>query len=194
MRNYLAHRFYFLPQIIVAFIIAPIGWMLMDRTPPLTLYDGRIEPNVVRQYQTGVSVTWRAHQNRGGQDCPGFSQREIIDSSQHIDIKVIRSRRGVFTPDSNNPLVGTVNTPPLDIGGDLLPGPVYYKVTNWYFCTPLIRWLYAYVGIDWSIKVESPLIKFQVIPGTPNPDTAVDSKPPPSVPQIDYPPAPKTRE
>ena len=148
-------RFFFLPELIAVFIVAPVAFMTLDRTPPLKLHSGRMLPDVVYQGQRGVEVQWRAHY--AGRDCPGISQREIIDSKNNLWPKMARSRRGIFKADADNPLEGDVITPQLSIPPQIEPGKAQYRVTQFYFCNALQRWL------DWPIIEVSPSINFEVM-------------------------------
>lgn len=153
-REKLHNRFYYIPQIVALCVVAPFVWLAMDRTPPLELYDGRIEPAVVRPGQTDVKVTWRARFS--GRDCPGLSQRELVDSQKNLWPKLRRSRSGVFHPNADDPLDGYVTTPPLDIPSQMEPGPAFYRVTQFYYCNDLQRILH------WPIVARSVPIAFVV--------------------------------
>jgi hypothetical protein len=130
--------------------------MALDRTPPLDLYAGAITPAVVSRGQEGVEIIWRARY--AGRDCPGYTQREIVDKNRNIWPFLVRSRRGIFKPDKDDPLNGTVETPPLSIPEAMSAGPASYKVTQFYFCNPLQWWL------NWPIIKSSPYINFEVRP------------------------------
>ena len=148
--------FYFIPQLAALLIVAPLVWMLwMDRVPPLVLYDGRIEPFQVYPGQTDVKVVW--HARFSGRDCPGYSQRELVDYKLNLWPKLKRARGGVFHPSDSDLLVGTVTTPPLDIPKQVELGPAEYRVTQFYYCNPLQRWL------GWPIVEKSVPIRFEVV-------------------------------
>lgn len=153
--SWLGQRYFFLPQIIAVFIFGPIAWMAFDRTPPLRLYDGQIIPSTVAPGQTDVEVKWKA--DFSGRDCPGYSQRELVDSKRGLWAQLRRSRAGVFIPDKDKPEKGTVTTPPLSIPA-MAPGKASYKVTQFYFCNPL------QMVLHWPIIQPSPYIYFEVAP------------------------------
>ncbi|MDE2101781.1 MAG: hypothetical protein KGL39_31330 [Patescibacteria group bacterium] len=148
-----AQHYFFIPQIFAFLIAAPVAWMAFDREPPLTLYNGRIVPPAVIAGQT-VEVMWRA--KFSGRDCPGLTQRELVDSKSNIWPKVLRGRRGVFVPDSPGSSTGTVKTPPLEVPRQMAAGRARYKVTQFYYCNVLQRWL------AWPIVQASPEITFEV--------------------------------
>lgn len=153
--SWLGRRYFFLPQIVALFILGPLAWLAFDRTPPLLLYDGAIEPNIVHRGQEGITVTWRA--TFSGRDCPGQSQRELVDSHRSIWPQLARARKGIFKPDAPDSMIGTVVTPPLSIP-EMVPGPATYKVTQFYYCNWLQRILH------WPIVQSSPYIRFEVAP------------------------------
>lgn len=147
-------NYYFIPPI-VALIIGYFVWLAIDRTPPLILSDGIIAPHEVHRQQT-VTVVW--HAKFSGQDCPGATQRELIERKSHnIWPKEVRQRKGVFIPDAADPYHGTVVTPPLSIP-DMSPGKACYRVTQFYFCNWLQR------VMNWPIVQVSPCIDFEVVP------------------------------
>lgn len=153
--SWLHDRFYFIP-FTVALLLSPLIWMaFFDTTPPLVLYDGSVMPSKVYPGQGGVTVTWHAHFS--GRDCGGLSQRSLIDSQGNIWIKHKRGRKGVFHASKADPLEGTVTTPPLDIP-NMKYGKACYRVTQFYYCNPLQRWL------DRPIVQKSICINFQVVP------------------------------
>lgn len=153
MRSRWARHYFFIPEIFAVIVALPTALMVFDRAPPLVLYDGQINPPIVRPGQM-VDVRWRAH--FAGRDCPGLTQREIVDAKNNLWPKMIRGRRGVFTPSASDPLDGWVETPPLEIPDQIAPGIAHYKVTQFYYCNPLQRWL------DWPIVQASPSIAFEV--------------------------------
>lgn len=148
-----ARHYFFVPQMVAFLVAAPLAWMAFDRNPPLRLYNGVIIPMIVVPGEN-VRVVWRAHFS--GRDCPGLTQREIVDSKSNIWPKVLRGRRGVFVPDSPGLATGAVKTPTLEIPEQIAPGPAYYKVTQFYYCNFLQRWL------AWPIVAASPNIRFEV--------------------------------
>lgn len=150
-----AKSFYFIPQIIALLVAGPILWAAFDRTPPLRLHHGAIEPPTVPRGGT-VSVVWLA--NYSGRDCPGYSQREIIDSESDLWPKLTRERRGVYRPSADNPRVGVVTTPPLTIPSQISAGEAQYRVTQFYYC----NWLQKLLA--WPIVEKSPPIYFEVKP------------------------------
>ena len=146
-----ARHYFFIPQLISVLVAAPLAWMAFDRSPPLKLYDGVVKPAVVTAGEN-VEITWRAHFS--GRDCPGLTQREIVDSKNNIWPKMLRGRRGVFVPNSPGLSTGTVTTPPLEIPEQITPGKASYKVTQFYYCNFLQRWL------AWPIVAVSPEFTF----------------------------------
>ncbi|HEY6032053.1 MAG TPA: hypothetical protein VIU44_15890 [Gaiellaceae bacterium] len=148
-----ARHYFFIPEAFAVLVAAPLAWMAFDRDPPLRLHDGVVSPAVVAAGET-VEVKWRA--NFSGRDCPGLTQREIVDSKNNIWPKVLRGRRGVFVPDSPGLSRGTVTTPPLEIPEQISPGRARYKVAQFYYCNFLQRWL------AWPIVEVSPEITFEV--------------------------------
>lgn len=143
---------------IISFLFFGIfSWMAFDRKPPLVLYDGKIIPSIVYPGQKNVEVVWRARFS--GRDCPGYTQRELIDSGHNLWPKRKRARGGVFHPDRNGSLVGTVTTPPLSIPMRIAPGRAYYRVTQFYYCNALQRWF------RWPIVQPSVKIPFTVAAG-----------------------------
>jgi hypothetical protein len=153
-RRALHKNYYFIPPIVAIFIIAPIAWMVFDREPPLDLYSGRIIPSQVAPGHE-VSVVWQARFS--GRDCPGYSQRELIDSRRNLWPELIRERRGKFHPSNEDPLIGTVTTPPLVIPEQMVKGTAYYQVTQFYFCNRL------QILLRWPIIKPSVPIEFEVI-------------------------------
>jgi hypothetical protein len=151
--TFLMRHYLFLPQI-VAIFFGYLTWLAMDRTPPLILFDGKVTPAIVRKGQEGVKVVWDA--DFAGRDCPGYSQRELVDSGHHLWPELRRARAGIFKADPDHPLTGKVVTPPLIIP-NLLPGPARYRVTQFYYCNWLQRLL------EWPIIQTSPFIKFEVV-------------------------------
>lgn len=147
--------YYFIPQLVAIFIVLPIAWMAMDRTPPLRLYDGAIIPSRVKPLEHNITVMWRA--DFSGRDCGGTTQRELIDSQKNLWPKQARARRGVFIPAYEGALTGTVMTPPLSIP-NMAPGRATYRVTQFYYCNWIQRLF------DWPIISESPPIYFEVEP------------------------------
>lgn len=154
-RSWMHARYYFLPQLVAVLIVSPLAWMaLLDRVPPLALYDGAIIPSQVVPGQADVEVVWRARFS--GRDCPGDTQREIIDSEGNLWPKLRRARGGVFHPSKENMFEGTVTTPPLDIPKQVAPGRARYQVTQFYYCNWLQRlW-------DWPTVHKSVPIWFEV--------------------------------
>jgi len=147
---------YFLPQILALVVVLPVLWMVFfDRTPPLVLHDGRIEPSRVYPGQMGVRIVWQAHFS--GRDCPGDTQRELVDARRNLWPKLRRARGGVFHPYTSDPLEGTVTTPPLFIPTQMEPGHAQYRVTQFYYCNFMQRWL------RWPIVQKSVPIPFEVI-------------------------------
>lgn len=155
--RFVQRHFYFIPQMFALLVVAPMFYMLvLDRTPPLVLYDGRVDPAQVYPGQVGVRVIWRA--TFSGRDCPGYSQRELVDGQDNIWPKLKRVRGGVFHPSAGNPRDGTVTTPPLDIPSQMEFGRAQYRVTQFYYCNFLQRWL------RWPIVQKSIPIRFRVVP------------------------------
>lgn len=150
--SFLIRHYLFLPQIF-ALIAVYVVWIALDRTPPLVLIQGSITPFIVHPDEKAVSVTWQAEFS--GRDCPGLTQRELIDSGKHIWPELKRARAGVFTPSKTNPKIGTVSTPPLQIP-NMLPGAAEYRVTQFYYCNWLQR------ALNWPIIQVSPFIPFEV--------------------------------
>jgi hypothetical protein len=148
------NHYYYIPQIVAIAIVGPLTWMAFDRTPPLILHDGVITPNPVHTGQKDVSVTWRA--TYAGRDCPGLTQRELVDSRRSLWPQLIRERKGVLKTDVDDRFRGTVTTPPLAIP-DMAPGKACYRVTQFYYCNILQR------IFDWPIVQVSPCIDFEVI-------------------------------
>lgn len=144
--------------LVLSFLIcAVLAWWTFDRTPPLILYDGEIIPQQVRQGQTGVRVVW--HARFSGRDCPGFTQRELTDSKHNLWPKRKRARGGIFHPSMSDPFVGIVTTPPLSIPSQMAIGKdANYRVTQFYYCNPLQRFLH------WPIVQQSVKIPFVVLP------------------------------
>lgn len=151
---FLVRHYLFIPQI-VACVVAYVVWTALDRTPPLTLFDGEVVPNIVHIDERDVQVFWKAHYS--GRDCPGLSQRELVDSGRHLWPELKRMRAGVFMASQENPRLGTVITPPLTIP-NMLPGRAHYRVTQFYYCNWLQRLL------NWPIIQTSPLVPFEVAP------------------------------
>jgi len=149
---FLVRHYLFLPQIVAA-VFGYMVWVALDRTPPLVLFDGKITPGIVNPGEHDVKVLWRARYS--GRDCPGLTQRELIDSGRHLWPELKRVRGGIFEPDADNPLLGTVSTPPLYIP-NMLPGKAEYRVTQFYYCNWLQRLL------NWPIVEVSPFITFEV--------------------------------
>lgn len=148
--------YYFIPQTVALIIVAPLAWMALERTPPLRLHHGELFPSVVYPGQSDIEVVWQAHFS--GRDCPGDTQRELIDSQANLWPKLRRARGGVFHPRQGTPREGTVTTPPLDIPSQMEPGPAEYRVTQFYYCNWLQRVLH------WPIIETSEAIPFMVIP------------------------------
>lgn len=149
-------HYFFIPHA-TFLVMAFIAFLVLDRTPPLILYDGKITPETVVAGQGGVTVKWRAHFS--GRDCPGFTQRELVDSENNLWPKRKRNRGGVFHPSENDPLDGTVTTPPLSIPLQMMPGRAYYRVTQFYYCTWFQR------AMHWPIVQRSVRIPFYVEDG-----------------------------
>lgn len=147
-------QFYYIPQIIALLIVAPLAWWAFDRQPPLTLVEGKVIPYTVERGQANVTVTWRARFS--GRDCPGFTQRELVDSQKNLWPKLLRERRGVFHEQKARS--GIVTTPPLAIPLQMAPGRATHRVTNIYYCNWLQRLL------RWPIVSPSPYIPFNVAP------------------------------
>lgn len=149
-------QFYFAPQIIAVVVIAPLFWMaFLDRTPPLVLYDGHFSPNQVYPGQENIRITWRARFS--GRDCPGYSQRELVDSERNLWPKLRRARGGVFHPSADDPYDGTVTTPPLTVPKQMEVGLAEYRVTQFYYCNILQRVLH------WPVVQKSVPIQFKVV-------------------------------
>ena len=149
----LSPRYFFLPQIIAVFF-GYIVWLATDRTPPLTLFDGQIIPNIVRPGEQ-VSILWQAYYS--GRDCPGDTQREQIDSKRHLYTENKRARAGVFKAAPGTPFLGTVETPPLNIPDPpWSPGRAKYRVTQFYYC----NWFQRLT--EWPIVQVSPFIFYEV--------------------------------
>ena len=146
------HNYFFIPEIIAFFIIMPLAWWVTDRTPPLILFDGKIEPYYVHRSET-VQVTWRAQFS--GRDCGGLSQREMVDSGRGLYPQLARDRKGVFVPGDSNSNIGSVQTPPLVIPDGMAYGTASYKVTQFYYCNwlqrffhwPIVTTLYQFLSI-----------------------------------------------
>lgn len=151
----LRQHYFYVPQMVALLIAAPLAWMAFDRTPPLVLHDGVMTPSVVRAGQQNVKLVWRA--TYSGRDCPGLSQREFVDANRGLWPQLAHQRAGIFMPDSNNPLEGTVEVPPLAIP-EMMPGTGSYQVTQVYFCNWLQRVL------RWPIVKTSPYVNFVVAP------------------------------
>lgn len=148
-------HYFFVPQILALVVVGPLAWMAFDRAPPLDLYDGIIDPNDLPKGGT-ASVTWRA--TFSGRDCPGATQRELVDSRRGLWPQLTRERKGVFKPDEDNSRQGTVTTPPLELPEGMSSGPATYRVTNFYYC----NWLQH--ALHWPIVRVSPPIHFEVLP------------------------------
>lgn len=129
---------------VALFLIGPITYMALDRTPPLVPYIGEMVPNKASPGDT-VRIDFTVNVNR---QCRGTVHREIVDSSRVVHIlesipSVIRdtefhvSRR-------------------LQIPYNLSWGPARYRVIVHYVCNPLQNW--------WPIEVRSPDIVFTVVP------------------------------
>ncbi len=142
-------------------------WLAIDRTPPLTLYDGKITEKVIwneeaQRHEIWRTVTWRAHRRKAHWpanewDCQGLSHREVVHKQTNKLLPFLAyNRKGVFHPDSDNPYEGTVTTPPLVIGTDFGEGEARYRVTQYYRC----NWLQSLLG--WEIINPSPYIDFRV--------------------------------
>jgi len=153
-KAYQASHFYYIPQIIAILIVAPILWAVFDRTPPLKLYDGSISPQQVARGQN-VSVIW--HARFSGRDCPGLSQRELVDADGNLWPKLARGRKGIFRPNPLDKKQGIVTTPPLSIPDQMSYGVAQYRVTQFYYC----NWLQKIMR--WPIVEVSPPIQFEVV-------------------------------
>lgn len=155
-REWLYSNYYFLPPLIALLVVAPVAWMLfIDRAPPLVLYDGHLVPDKVYPGQVNVQVLWRAR--FAGRDCGGYSQRELVDAQANLWPKLTQPRAGIFHPSPGNPMDGTVTTPPLEIPPQMTLGPARYRVTQFYYCNWLQRWL------DMPIVQTSVAIELEVV-------------------------------
>lgn len=143
--------------IVIAVFVIYIMFLLSDRTPPFTLYGGKIEPSVLHVGDS-AEITWRARYR--GSDCDGTTQRETVsDVDQGLTPELTRERRGVFHPDPDNPDVGTITTP-MYVVPIVQPGSARYRVTQFYYCNWLQKLLQR-----WPIIQESPWITYEVLPG-----------------------------
>ena len=145
-----------LPALFALLIVAPFTWWILDRVPVYKLGPGIVEPSAAKPGEE-VTITW--HAEFSGRECPGKSQREAISLVDHqLYLVEPRERRGEYHPSKEDPLKGSVTTPPFVIPYGMASGPAVYKVYNFFYC----NWLQKV--LNWPIVYESPTIPFTVLP------------------------------
>lgn len=128
-------------------ICGPFIYMAVDREPPWTRLSGTIEPVSAGGYLT---VHWKT--TPLVKVCPGTLQVEII--SGNLIWPVLQR------PVSSSLRLGQVDyTPePWPVFRDVPPGETTYRVTSFWYCNWLQRFL------DWPVIQVGPDIKFLVLP------------------------------
>jgi hypothetical protein len=141
-------------SIIAAFVsvifVAPVLWMLMDRTPPYTFEHVEVSPdNVVQGGE--IEITFIIKQNRPPCD-PGLIYREYKGATGQIHVfDPIQRSRSPTVVDNKFTRVGR-------IPAQIAPGPAVYRGSACYTCNPLQSWL------RWPVCVRTPDVEFNVIP------------------------------
>lgn len=135
-------------------LAGPFFYMLLDRREPITLYEGRFDPDVVRPDQK-VNVIWYAKENR---PCDGEIERRIVDSSKKIH---------AFTRESTVYHIQNVNgiqlfTKPIIIPDSIAQGEAIYSTHGHRWCNPVQKYI-------WPIEFFGPAVKFYVVKSRPEP-------------------------
>lgn len=126
--------------------VAPISYMLLDRTPPMAYENGFIVPPVAAPGEL-VTVTWRTHVERS---CTGTVHRKLIDS------------QGVVWDFEPTETASFESRTHVQLSRDFkVPYAVAYGVTKYrvvirWVCNPLHNW--------WPVVVQTPVLFFTIAP------------------------------
>lgn len=149
---------YIISEIVIAmfamFVIGPIAWMAFDRNPPWWRLHGTVEPYRVHRGER-ITATYTASPLT--RYCPGKVQREVIDVQRNLWPKLSASTVASWEQD-HDAVTGTVITPGVIIPPSAAYGSAVYRVTTFWYCNPLQRWL------DWPIVQVGPDLPFEIIP------------------------------
>lgn len=141
-------------HIVAAFVsvgvVAPIAWMIMDRTPPYTRLSGEVIPATPRP-SDDVSINWETKVHR---NCPPSTDynvtRTIIDSiGKRHEYEPIEGVYGTETQTSST-LVRVFKLP-----DNVSIGPARYRSSACFACNPMHYF--------WPVCVSEPEIKFEVV-------------------------------
>jgi hypothetical protein len=127
--------------------VAPVTWMLMDRTPPFELLLGRVIPSEVAP-GSEMTIEWTVKTNRV---CPGYVERRVILADKSVityDWTPAIRREDI----SNERLIRSFV---LSRRASDVPGSAHYRSRTCYTCNPLQHW--------WPICSDTPELPFTVL-------------------------------
>lgn len=130
------------------FIVAPVTWMLLDRTPPYVRTSGMIEPNEAMPGST-ITVRWTLREIRY---CPLDHRR--VTTRRVTDRNGIEHRYAPtsidYDVDKPMEIVRSVQLP-----ANIVPGPATYHSETCYACNPFQEM--------WPVCVTTPDIPFIIV-------------------------------
>lgn len=75
-------RYRLIPELFAIFVVAPLTYMVTDRTPPFQLYDGTITPNPVRRASTVIHQA-QSHIAPGARSADGYAKLGVALIDDH---------------------------------------------------------------------------------------------------------------
>lgn len=148
----------FFAAIFAIFVIGPIAWLAMDRTPPYLINEGHTIPAQIK-YNEPFTIEWK-YRNLPGQ-CPGTVYAYMIDGNRKV--WVFRPSQASFgLIDENVPddtlVSGMTRVLPEtkdDMHGRPALGVVEFHITTDFICN-FTQWL-------WPLRVRAPIVYSEIV-------------------------------
>lgn len=138
---------------VAVMVLAPILWMVLDRTPPYTYTKVEVSPQTVQQGgEIYITFTTKVNRSTCGAGLVYREFKEEESGKLHVIDPVMRAAPPV--------VVGDTFTRTARLPGNLDPGPVTYRGTACYQCNPLHSWL------RWPVCSPTPSVTFNVVKRT----------------------------
>lgn len=150
-------KYRLIPQAFVVIVVAPVTWLLLDRTPPFVRLHGDLLPPVVVRGDS-VRVRYVVTKRVPGRVCPGTVSQEIVDSAGTTFGKRERSvGPAAWEPHPTNPKLEIFTGWPVSIPAETAPGPAVFRTVTFRHCNFLQRWLRL------SVVQIGPDIDFEIV-------------------------------
>ena len=144
--------------IFAIFIVGPIAWLVMDRTPPFEIYDGHTVPTEIR-YSEPFTIEWK-YKNLPRQ-CPGTIYSYMIDSKGKVWVfRPSQASFGLIEEDIPDGSLVSGNSRKLpeskdDLHGRPASGRITFHFTMDFICN-FTQWF-------WPLRVRAPVVHSVIV-------------------------------